>query len=112
MLEQKGNKKTHILGACHWYDTDSNHQGDYDKETAVAGTSNDFHIYTMTWTEKKIIFAVDNKNYFEMDNNAKMPFNQKFFLILNVAMGGTLGGQVANNFTEDSLEIDYVRIYQ
>jgi len=47
-----------------------------------------------------------------MDNNAKLPFNQKFFLILNVAMGGTLGGQVANNFTEDSLEIDYVRIYQ
>lgn len=112
LLEQKGNKKTHILGACHWYDTDNHHQGDYDKEIAFANASTDFHIYTMTWTEKKIIFAVDNQNYFEMNNNGKLPFNQKFFLIFNIAMGGTLGGNIAANFTQDSLEIDYVRIYQ
>ena len=112
MLEQKGDKKTHILGACHWYDTDNNRRGDYSKEAEFAGTTDDFHIYTMTWTEKKIVFSLDNKNYFEMENNAKLPFNQNFFLILNVAMGGALGGQVADNFTEDNLEIDYVRIYQ
>ncbi|GJH39777.1 hypothetical protein RCZ04_03270 [Capnocytophaga sp. HP1101] len=112
LLEQKGQDKNHILGACHWYDTDNNHQGDYDKTIEFSNASADFHIYTMTWTEKKIIFAVDNKNYFEMDNNAKLPFNQKFFLIFNIAMGGSLGGNVAANFTEDSLEIDYVRIYQ
>ena len=47
-----------------------------------------------------------------MNNNGKLPFNQKFFLIFNIAMGGTLGGNVAANFTQDSLEIDYVRIYQ
>ncbi|MFT4804600.1 MAG: beta-glucanase (GH16 family), partial [Psychroserpens sp.] len=43
---------------------------------------------------------------------ANSPFQNDFFLILNVAMGGNLGGTIASNFTEDSMEIDYVRVYQ
>ena len=33
-------------------------------------------------------------------------------MILNVAMGGTLGGNVVDSFTESSMEVDYVRVYQ
>lgn len=112
IMEQKGNDKANILGACHWLDVDTNKQGDYAKEGAFANASADFHIYTMTWNAQKIIFAVDNKPYFEMDNSDKLPFNNKFFLIFNLAIGGNLGGVVDPNFTEDSLEIDYVRVYQ
>lgn len=112
LLEQKGDKKTHILGACHWYNTDNSQQADYARESPFANPSKGFHIYTMNWTDKKITFAVDNQTYFEMDNNSKLPFNQKFFLIFNIAIGGNLGGTVDPNFTEDTLEIDYIRIYQ
>ena len=35
-----------------------------------------------------------------------------FFLILNVAMGGSLGGEIDPTFTQDTMEIDYVRVYQ
>lgn len=44
--------------------------------------------------------------------NAAFPFDQDFFLILNLAMGGNLGGAVDPNFTESSFEIDYVRVYK
>ena len=33
-------------------------------------------------------------------------------IILNVAMGGSLGGSIDTNFVESTMEIDYVRVYQ
>jgi hypothetical protein len=33
-------------------------------------------------------------------------------MILNIAMGGTLGGDIDPSFTEDTMEIDYVKVYQ
>ena len=48
-----------------------------------------------------------------MTNDATLPFYDKdFFMILNVAMGGSLGGTIDGAFTEASMEIDYVRFYQ
>ena len=40
------------------------------------------------------------------------PFNENFFLIFNLAMGGTLGGEIDQNFTQDVMEVDYIRLYQ
>jgi beta-glucanase (GH16 family) len=40
-----------------------------------------------------------------------IPYNKRFLLILNVAMGGTFGGAI-DAFTQSSMEIDYVRVYQ
>ena len=41
-----------------------------------------------------------------------MPFDNDFFIILNVAVGGTLGGTSIDADLESSMEIDYVRVYQ
>jgi len=41
-----------------------------------------------------------------------MPFDNPHYLILNLAMGGTLGGDIPQNFVSDQMEIDYVRFYQ
>ena len=41
-----------------------------------------------------------------------MPFNQDFFLILNTAMGGDLGGAIDPDFDQSTFEIDYIRVYQ
>jgi beta-glucanase (GH16 family) len=41
-----------------------------------------------------------------------VPFNQDFFLILNVAMGGTFGGAIDPSFEQSTMEIDYIRVYQ
>ena len=45
-------------------------------------------------------------------NSASTPFNSDFFLIMNIAMGGTLGGAIDGEFIQDSMEVDYVRVYQ
>jgi hypothetical protein len=50
--------------------------------------------------------------YHTLPNDSSLPFNADFFFILNVAMGGTLGGTVDPNFTEDMMEVDYIKVYQ
>ena len=45
-------------------------------------------------------------------NNGSVPFDNPHYLILNVAMGGTLGGDIPGDFIQDSMEIDFVRFYK
>ena len=45
-------------------------------------------------------------------NDDTWPFYNNQFLILNIAMGGNLGGTIDPNFDVSTMEIDYVRVYQ
>ena len=38
-------------------------------------------------------------------------FTKEHFILLNVAMGGTMGGAIPDDFTEDVMEVEYVRVY-
>lgn len=80
----------------------------------------EFHVYGMIWTEKKLTFYVD-----EPDNVVhtyappvktlqNWPFDQPAFFILNIAVGGTWGGAqgIDNSIFPQTMEIDYVRVYQ
>ena len=77
-----------------------------------------FHVYAIEWTENKISFFVDDEKYHEFENNGKgidaWPFDQKFHLILNIAVGGNWGGKfgVDDSIFPQTMEIDYVRVYQ
>jgi len=77
-----------------------------------------FHKYTMEWSENKIETFVDDSLYFtfskEADDFKVWPFDKRFHLLLNLAVGGDWGG---HNGVNDSifpaiLEIDYVRVFQ
>lgn len=80
----------------------------------------EFHIYGLLWTEKKMQFYIDEpQNVIHTyqpasQTNANYPFHQPFFFILNVAVGGNWGGAqgIDNSIFPQSLEIDYVRVYQ
>jgi len=84
----------------------------------VAGISTDFHIYTLVWTVDSLKFYVrDNETDplpapYKIFTNPGTPFTSNFFLIFNVAMGGTLGGAIDPGFTQSAMEVDYVRLYQ
>jgi beta-glucanase (GH16 family) len=77
-----------------------------------------FHIYTMEWTETEIKWSADGQQYYSFRNENKTykewPFDQLFFLIFNVAIGGSWGGTkgVDTALTEAIMEIDYVRVYR
>ena len=73
--------------------------------------TSEFHNYTVEWTPDVIKFAVDDVVFHTFANTGTSPFNNDFFLILNVAMGGTFGGDIDPAFTEASMEIDYIRVY-
>lgn len=116
IMEQTGWDKNKVLGTCHWYDTASAGYAGYGLDTNVSNASTEFHVYSVEWNSNSIRIYVDNVQYYIISSNnsaiPSSPFQSDFFLILNVAMGGNLGGTIDSNFTEDSMEIDYVRVYQ
>ena len=71
-----------------------------------------FHIYSLVWTKHALTFYVDDKPHHIVGNSCALPFNWDHFIILNIAMGGHMGGEIDQNFISDIMEIDYVRIYQ
>lgn len=77
----------------------------------VPNSATEFHVYAADWTAESIKFYVDDKLFYTFANNNSFPFNQNFFLILNLAMGGNFGGTVDPNFTNATFEVDYVRVY-
>ena len=85
-------------------------------DTAIADACKAFHNYQMHWTAKEISFAVDGRVHFSYLNPgtgaAAWPFDAPQFMILNVAIGGDLGGPVDDSIFPVQMEIDYVRVYQ
>jgi len=111
IMEQKGDDKSFTLGTCHWFDDASSSNASYGETTAISNVS-DFHLYTVEWTDASVKIYLDDVPFYELANDASLPFNADFFLILNIAMGGSLGGDIAPDFTEDTMEIDYVKVFQ
>jgi beta-glucanase (GH16 family) len=75
-----------------------------------------YHIFAIEWDENKIDFFVDDFLYHrvEKDNlSGTWVFNQKFFLILNIAVGGTYVGFPTNQTPfPQTMTVDYVRVYK
>lgn len=111
IMEQTGADKNRVLSTLHY---PGNFAGNGPSgSTSLTTSTTDFHTYTMEWTAEEIKFYVDDKSvHNQVLNDADKPFNSDFFFIMNIAMGGTLGGTIDPNFTEDTMEIDYIKVYQ
>ena len=75
-----------------------------------------FHDYQMHWTADTVRFGIDGVAHFEYRNPRsgpdRWPFDKPQFLILNIAVGGDLGGAVDDAVFPVSMEIEHVRIYR
>ncbi|MDC8005154.1 glycoside hydrolase family 16 protein [Aureisphaera galaxeae] len=110
IAEHIGNDQDVVYGTLHYPGmSGGNANGD---EIDVPNASTEFHVYSVEWDENEIVIFVDDVPYHTVLNNGNLPFNADFFLILNVAMGGTFGGTIDPSFVESTMEIDYVRVYQ
>lgn len=84
----------------------------------VPTATTDFHVYRIDWTPFSIKGFIDSVQYFEFKNDGKgpadWPFDQKFHMILNVAVGGGWGGQhgVDDSIFPAAMQVDYVRVYK
>ncbi len=79
-----------------------------------------FHIWRMDWDANSIELYVDDillntvdlTRTFNKDSEAKNPFRQPHYIILNLAIGGTRGGDPSSTDFPAKFEIDYVRVYK
>lgn len=115
-----GDGKNHNLtfSTVHTEDIDTNGNRIESGHGYSSSLDTDFHLYSLLWTEKKIDILFDNKIIFTFRNcdntPVKWPFNEEFYLIMNIAVGGAWGGMwgVDENAFPACMEIDYVRYYQ
>ncbi|WP_229418426.1 glycoside hydrolase family 16 protein [Flagellimonas chongwuensis] len=112
IMEQTGWDKNSTISHYHWGDLNTEVYSDEGGEIAVENADSEFHLYSMEWDSESIKTYVDDNLVYEFQNGSNKPFNHEHYLLLNIAIGGNLGGDVPANFTEDIFEIDYVRIYQ
>ncbi|MFN3841071.1 MAG: family 16 glycosylhydrolase [Cyclobacteriaceae bacterium] len=98
-----------------------NHQKKTQKEgiIIVADAQDTFHVYSIDWSEVKIDFFVDNTRYHTVsrmpgDSFREWPFDKRFHLIMNLAVGGFWGGMhgVDDSIWPQRMEVDYVRVYR
>lgn len=83
--------------------------------TIAPNLGTDFHVYSMNWSPFQITFLLDGVAYYTYNPAVKTPSNWPFnldqYLLLNIAMGG-VAGTINPNFTQDTMVVDYVRVYQ
>lgn len=86
--------------------------------STISNIDSVYHAYAIKWTETDIIFYVDGIEHFSYNPNnlsyQDWPFDTEFHLILNIAVGGSWGGGrgIEDGSWQDSMFIDYVRVYQ
>ncbi|MCX8210815.1 MAG: glycoside hydrolase family 16 protein [Lewinella sp.] len=110
IMEHVGNQQDRLFSSLHFPGNSGGNAA--TRSTEVPGISTEFHIFSAIWSPETIRFFVDGELYHTFTNNSNLPFDSDFFLIFNVAMGGNFGGDIANDFQESSMQLDWVRVYQ
>lgn len=119
IMEHVGYDPDVIHGTVHTESYNHVKQTQKEGKITVPGSQDDFHVYAMRWTKKQMDFLVDDKVYHSVAHDLKddfrgWPFDKRFYLILNVAVGGNWGGKegVDPSIWPQRMEVDYVRVYR
>lgn len=119
ITEHVGYKQGEITGALH---VKRNTTGtDIISKTAtiqVPDAADEFHVYSLVWAPEKLEWYVDNRlfhSYEKADRPSHhWPFNKQFYILLNIAIGGSWGGRegVDDSIFPQKMEVDYIRVYK
>ncbi len=110
IMEHWGRNQNFVQSAMH---TPSSHGDTQDKGGRIIPTaSSEFHIYSLEWSAEKMVFKIDGGIHYIYDpvnkNMDNWPFDADQYLLMNFA----IEPGIEAGFTEDVMEIDYVRVYQ
>ncbi len=119
IMEHVGHNPGQVHGTIH---TEAyNHIKRTQKEGTIhlPDAQEEFHVYAINWTKNKIDFMVDGNTYHTVkrdkkDDHTGWPFDKRFHLVMNIAVGGFWGGMqgIDDSIFPQKMEIDYVRVYQ
>ena len=119
IMEASGDKINRVVGTAHFGATVAQHRfrtgatfstGEYDFNTS-------FNVFSIIWEENKIQWLVNNVPYHQLTpadlNGQPYPFNQSFFFIVNLAIGGNFpGAPDARTVFPRWFVVDYIKVFQ
>jgi beta-glucanase (GH16 family) len=115
IVEHVGKEPRRVFGTIHGpgYAGRAGFSGTIDLRDDLAG---DFHVFAVEWVERRIEWSVDDRIYHAAtpaDVAGAWVFDHPFYLLINLAVGGDLGGPVTEETAfPRALLVDYVRVYR
>ncbi len=130
VFEGRGRTPEIAYGTLHYGsvwpgDLESGDKMNMNNTEGVGSDMTNWHVYSLVWEEGNIKMYVDGICYMKRKadswnsagapNNPNAPFDQRFYLIMNLAAGGYFDGLISpdfDTFTSTDMFVDYVRVYQ
>lgn len=119
ILEHVGYQPGHIHGTVHTRDYFFINQQQRKGRILVDDESTEFQLYALEWSPERIDIFVNDVLYFTFVNGQQgwtsWPFDQSFYLIMNLAIGGDwgrAGGAIDDSIFPQRMEVDYIRVYE
>lgn len=118
IMEYVGHDPNRIHGNVHMAKYNHTRGTGKGAKISVEAPYEAYHVYAIEWTPKKIDITFDSELYFTFDNEGTgtdvWPFDDPHYLILNIAVGGSWGGQqgIDESVFPQQLLVDYVRVYR
>lgn len=114
ILEYVGREPHMAFTSLHTQDSHGNTIN--TKKTEIKDIEQGFHTYAIDWTEDFIEFFVDGNSVYKFVPKNKTqevwPYNQPFYFLVNVAVGGNFGGpEVDDSIFPQEFVIDYIKVY-
>lgn len=115
ILEYVGREPESIFTSVHT--ADSHGMTKNTRKDIVPGIEEGFHTYAIDWNEDRIEFLIDDELFYTFTPENKSvevwPFNQPFFIIVNLAIGGNFGGpDVDDSIFPQEFILDYIKVYE
>lgn len=117
ILELLGHEPNKIYGTMHWGTSPAAHGSKGTSYSLPTGSfDQQFHVYSLVWKLNDIRVLIDDKEYLHVtstDVPGTYPFNNDFFFIFNIAVGGLWPGLPDNTTVfPQRMVVDYVRVFQ
>lgn len=112
IMEQNGWNKNNLIGHLHWGDDNTGQYKNEGGTKMVSDTATTFNLYSLIWNQNEIRILFNDQVFFIKQIDNSMPYRFPQYILFNIAMGGNLGGTIPANFSQATMEVDYIRVYQ
>mgnify|MGYP000879847133 FL=1 len=119
IMELVGHEPNRIHGTAHWGNqgNPSTYQGNGFTLSGGSKYSDEFNVFSIIWENDNIKWLMNDQEFFSISSanvtNTAYPFNDNFFFILNIAVGGNWPGSPdGSTVFPQRMYIDYVRVFQ
>ncbi len=126
VMEARGRVTNSVCGTIHYGGTwpANNHLGEDYYFSDGKTFDSDYHVYSLIWEQDKLKWYVDGQCFYVLTNdswystaapnNPFAPFDQEFYIIMNVAAGGMFDGGIVPDASAypATMQVEYVRVYQ